>query len=105
MSWYACPARTNHSSPNVPQVPRRVEKVIPSGAGVSGGEARRLLLARTIHAGRELLIADEPTADLDPDTAAQIIQSLRALQAQGHTLLIATHDPALIAALDREVRL
>ena len=76
-----------------------------TGAGVSGGEARRLLLARTIHAGRELLIADEPTADLDADTAAQIIQSLRELQAQGHTLLIATHDPALIAALDREVRL
>ena len=76
-----------------------------TGAGVSGGEARRLSLARAIHAGRELLIADEPTADLDPDTAAHIIASLRALQAQGRALLIATHDPALIAAMDAEVRL
>ena len=76
-----------------------------TGAGVSGGEARRLLLARAIHSGRELLIADEPTADLDPDTAAHIIASLRALQAQGRTLLIASHDPNLIAAMDREVRL
>lgn len=76
-----------------------------TGGGVSGGEARRLVLARAIHAGRELLIADEPTADLDPDTAAHVIASLRALQAQGRTLLIASHDPALIAAMDREVRL
>lgn len=76
-----------------------------TGAGVSGGEARRLLLARAIHSGRALLIADEPTADLDPDTAAHIIASLRALQAQGRTLLIASHDPALIAAMDAEVRL
>lgn len=76
-----------------------------TGAGVSGGEARRLLLARAIHSGRALLIADEPTADLDPDTAAHIIASLRALQAQGRTLLIASHDSALIAAMDAEVRL
>ncbi len=76
-----------------------------TGGGVSGGEARRLSLARAIHSGRELLIADEPTADLDPETAAHVIASLRALQAQGRTLLIASHDPALIAAMDRELRL
>ncbi|NHF72714.1 ABC transporter ATP-binding protein/permease [Paracoccus xiamenensis] len=76
-----------------------------TGGGVSGGEARRLLLARAIHAGRELLIADEPTADLDRETAAHVIASLRALQAQGRTLLVASHDPALLAAMDREVRL
>lgn len=76
-----------------------------NGAGVSGGEARRLSLARAIAADRELLIADEPTADLDDETAARIIAALRGLKARGKTLLVATHDPALIAAMDREVSL
>lgn len=76
-----------------------------TGAGISGGEARRIALARAIHTGRELLIADEPTADLDPETAARIIAALRRLQARGVTLLIASHDPALIAAMDLRLQL
>ncbi|WBU54504.1 ABC transporter ATP-binding protein/permease [Paracoccus sp. SCSIO 75233] len=76
-----------------------------NGAGVSGGEARRLSLARAIASDRELLIADEPTADLDEETAARIIAAMHGLKARGKTLLVATHDPALIAAMDREVRL
>ena len=60
--------------------------------GARPSERRKALLARA-------------TADLDPETAAHVIASLRALQAQGRTLLIASHDPALIAAMDRELRL
>lgn len=74
-----------------------------AGGGVSGGEARRLMLARAIMAGGDLLLADEPTADLDPATAARIIATLRQLHAQGRALIVATHDPALIAAMDHSI--
>lgn len=74
-----------------------------SGGGVSGGEARRLMIARAILSGRELIIADEPTADLDPESAAAVIRALLRLQEQGHSLLVATHDPALAAAMERAI--
>lgn len=75
-----------------------------TGAGVSGGEARRILLARTAYAGKNVIFADEPTADLDKDTAAKIIEALLELGREA-TLVIATHDPALIARMDREIQL
>lgn len=70
-----------------------------SGGGVSGGEARRLLLARAIMTGASLLLADEPTADLDGETADIIIRSLRSFQDAGGTVIVATHDPRLAAAM------
>ncbi|MBE3639888.1 ATP-binding cassette domain-containing protein [Mangrovicoccus sp. HB182678] len=75
-----------------------------SGTGISGGEARRLLLARAIAMSPELVIADEPTADLDAATAAQVIAALEGLAAGGATVIAASHDPALAAA-GREVAL
>lgn len=75
------------------------------GGGVSGGEARRLMLARAFHSGARLILADEPTADLDPTTAAQVLEGLMALKARGAALLIASHDPAVLAAMDRVIEL
>ncbi|MDD8022240.1 MAG: ATP-binding cassette domain-containing protein [Paracoccaceae bacterium] len=75
------------------------------GGGVSGGEARRLALARAYLVRPHLVLADEPTADLDAVTAQAVTEGLLALRAQGAALLIATHDPALIAALDRDIPL
>lgn len=68
----------------------------PRGSGLSGGERRRIGLVRAIASGRPLLLLDEPTADLDPATAAQVIALLKDA---GRTRLViaATHDPALIA--------
>ena len=74
-----------------------------SGGGVSGGEARRLLLARAIMTGASLLLADEPTADLDADTANIIIRSLRSFQDAGGTVIVATHDPRLATAMDHRI--
>ncbi|SFR06438.1 ABC transporter ATP-binding protein/permease [Poseidonocella sedimentorum] len=76
-----------------------------TGGGVSGGEARRLLLARAIFTGADLILADEPTADLDAETAGRIIAALRNLQAEGRTIIVATHDPALAAAMDAQLEL
>ena len=75
------------------------------GGGVSGGEARRLMIARAILSGRELILADEPTADLDPETAAQVIRALVRLKDNGHSLIVATHDSSLAEAMDRSIEL
>jgi ATP-binding cassette subfamily C protein CydD len=64
------------------------------GSGLSGGERRRLGLARALVSGRRLLLLDEPTADLDREMADAIIATILAL-AQDHAVVVATHDEAL----------
>lgn len=75
------------------------------GFGLSVGEIRRIALARAaMRKDSGLLIADEPTAALDPDTAANVIDGLKQLSA-GRTTIIATHDPAVLALSGRVVEL
>lgn len=74
------------------------------GAGLSGGERRRLGLARAIVAGRPLLLADEPTADLDADSAGAIAELLSRLSRE-RAVIVASHDPMMIARADREIAL
>lgn len=76
-----------------------------TGAGLSGGEARRLTLARAVHGAPDLLLADEPTADLDAETARMVTEGLLAQAALGVTLVIATHDQTLAARMDRVIDL
>ncbi len=73
-------------------------------AGLSGGELRRLGLARALLSRRPFLLCDEPTADLDAASAAQITALLGEL-AKTHAILVATHDMALAAHAQAEVRL
>ncbi len=75
-----------------------------AGSGLSGGERRRIGLARAILSGRPLILCDEPTADLDEASAARIIEVLVNLSAE-RCILAATHDPALIAAAGQEIAL
>ncbi|WP_210183557.1 thiol reductant ABC exporter subunit CydD [Hoeflea olei] len=76
-----------------------------TGGGLSGGEARRITLARAIFAGPDILLADEPTADLDAATAEAVMAGLDAFSRRGGTLLIATHDPVLAARMQRTVEI
>ena len=76
-----------------------------TGAGLSGGEARRVMLARALNGHPAIVLADEPTADLDADTAQDIIDGLLAYVSSGGTLIAATHDPRLIARLQRHITL
>ena len=75
-----------------------------AGQGVSGGEGQRLAVARAALRGAEIILADEPTAHLDGETAAAVADGLFRLSA-GRMLILATHDEALAARCDRIVRL
>ena len=70
---------------------------------VSGGERSRAAFARAIVARPALVIADEPTGDLDPLTAYDIAEVLKSLNATGTTLLVATHAMEIVSALGRRV--
>lgn len=72
-----------------------------TGGGLSGGEARRLTLARAIYAKPDVILADEPTADLDAATARLVADGLVAQAKRGVTLVVATHDPDFAARMDR----
>ncbi|GHF93522.1 thiol reductant ABC exporter subunit CydD [Streptomyces filamentosus] len=72
------------------------------GAGLSAGQRQRLALARAFLADRPLLLLDEPTAALDGETEAGIVDAVRRL-AEGRTVLLVVHRPALLAVADRVV--
>lgn len=73
---------------------------------LSGGEQQRVAIARAFAPGPELLLADEPTGNLDGETGGSIIETLFELSARnGTTLLLITHDPAIAARCDRVVHL
>jgi len=74
------------------------------GGGISGGERRRLALARAILRDAPLLLLDEPTAHLDAESEAALLPVIAAA-ARGRTTLIATHSDALAGLADRIVRL
>jgi putative ABC transport system ATP-binding protein len=75
-------------------------------AELSGGEQQRVAIARAMAPGPKLLLADEPTGNLDGKTGAQVIDLLFGLQKRCQaTLLLVTHDPALATRCARTVRM
>ena len=70
---------------------------------LSGGEQQRVAIARSMLNNPELIIADEPTGNLDPVTSLEIISLFKKLNSIGTSMIIATHDYNLILKLDGEV--
>jgi putative ABC transport system ATP-binding protein len=70
---------------------------------LSGGEQQRVAIARAIACDPVLLVGDEPTGNLDSDTALRMFDVLRDLNERGMTILYVTHDPDLAARADRTI--
>ena len=70
-------------------------------ATLSGGEQQRVAIARAVIARPELLVADEPTGNVDPDMAGRLLHLFDALNKLGTTVVVATHDIHLIGRVPR----
>ena len=98
------PARTIHQ-----RVGAALERVGLSGRGseraghLSGGEQQRVAIARAIVSEPALLLADEPTGNLDPHLAIDILTLFEEINATGTTVLFATHDHSLISKRDHRL--
>ena len=74
-------------------------------AELSVGQQQRVALARMLANDPAVILADEPTGNLDPETAAQVIHFLEQFNAEGRTIVMVTHDPRAAARAKRMVRL
>jgi ABC-type lipoprotein export system ATPase subunit len=72
---------------------------------ISGGQSQRIALCRALITNPEVLFADEPTGNLDPDSAATVFSTLREAADQGACVILVTHDPDLAAQADLHLSL
>ncbi len=72
---------------------------------LSGGQQQRVAIARALANDPILLIADEPTGNLDTDTAAAVLDLLKSLPTEGRSVIVATHDETIARSADRLIRL
>lgn len=70
---------------------------------LSGGEKQRVAIARALSGDPELLLADEPTGNLDPELSLKIMDLLRRIAARGTTVLVATHDYEMVRRIQARV--
>ena len=81
------------------------DRLATHAAALSGGEQQRAAVVAALVGEPEVLLADEPTAALDSATALLLLEQLRVVAARGTTVVIASHDPAVIGAADHVVNL
>ena len=81
------------------------ERAATPFARLSGGEAQRLMLARAVASAPDLLLVDEPTAQLDSRSAETVIEVLGHVSSGGSIVVVATHDPRAAAACETAIEL
>lgn len=72
---------------------------------LSGGQQQRIAIARAIAASPPLILADEPTGNLDSTTGREVMDTLLALHRAGHTIVLITHDPGVAAMAERILKI
>ncbi len=82
-----------------------IERIDHASSELSGGECQRVAIARAVANSPSIILADEPTGNLDRDTGEEIMALFTDLQASGKTIIIVTHDMHIAAYADRTIRL
>src|SRR5690606_35433150 len=72
---------------------------------LSGGERQRVALARALANDPDVIFADEPTGNLDSRSGVAVLESLRQVAADGHTVIVVTHDPHVASVADGRIEL
>ena len=81
------------------------DKVNNRPSQLSGGQQQRVSIARALMNGGDIILADEPTGALDSKSGKDVVHILKDLNAQGHTIIMVTHDPSLAAQAERVIEI
>jgi putative ABC transport system ATP-binding protein len=102
---YSDRASTNDLGQRALEAVGLADRIRHTPSELSGGEQQRVAIARALVNDPNLVLADEPTGNLDPGSAAEIMAIFQTLSHSGRTIVLVTHDPAMAAHARRVVRL